>query len=143
MDTQIESFLSGGVFKKLLEEKSIELRQRYDIKKAELEILYFLSNSGKKDTSTDIHHQLLMNRGHISQAVDRLCQRKYIIAVPDEHDHRYVHYKISDSAAAIIADITQSRNEISKKILSGISEEELKIFQEVSGKIRKNMEELL
>ena len=38
MDEQIDSILQGGQFKKLLEEQSAELRQKYDIKRAELEI---------------------------------------------------------------------------------------------------------
>ena len=38
MDGQMESILQGGQFKKLLDEQSIELRQKYDLKKAELEI---------------------------------------------------------------------------------------------------------
>ncbi|MDY4692453.1 MAG: MarR family transcriptional regulator, partial [Blautia sp.] len=70
MDGQIESILQGGQFKKLLDEQSAELRRKYDLKKAELEILYFLSRCNGHNTSTDIHYQLTMNRGHISQAVD-------------------------------------------------------------------------
>ena len=97
MDVQMEMILKGGQFKKLLEEQSLELRQKYDMKKAELEILYFLSHSGMHDTSTDIHQQLLMNRGE----------------------------------------------EMNQKILEGISEEELRVFREVSEKIRKNIENIL
>ena len=34
MDVQMEMILKGGQFKKLLEEQSLELRQKYDMKKA-------------------------------------------------------------------------------------------------------------
>lgn len=143
MDSQIEVFLQGGQFKKLIEEQGSELRQKYDLKKVELEILYFLSRCGAHNTSTDIHHQLLMNRGHISQAVDSLCRRKFIIAIPDENDRRYVHYEIQDSAREIIAEITVKREVMNQKILEGISEEELQVFREVSAKIKKNIENLI
>ena len=113
------------------------------MKKAELEILYFLSRCGKQNTSTDIHHQLMMNRGHISQAVDSLCKRNYIIAVTDEKDRRYVHYVLQDSAKEIIAEMTRVREDINNRIWEGISEEEMKIFREVSSKIRKNIENLI
>ena len=66
MDTQIDIILQGGQFKKLLEEQSTELREKYNMKRAELEILYFLSKCGTHNTATDIYHQLMMNRGHIS-----------------------------------------------------------------------------
>ena len=143
MDVQMETILQGGPFKKLLEEQIIELRRKYNMKKAELEILYFLSRCGKQNTSTDIHHQLMMNRGHISQAVDSLCKRNYIIAVPDEKDRRYVHYELQDSAKEIIAEMTRVREDINNRIWEGISEEEMKIFREVSSKIRKNIENLI
>ncbi|MDY5986897.1 MarR family winged helix-turn-helix transcriptional regulator [Sporofaciens sp. SGI.106] len=143
MDRQIDIILQGGQFKKLLEEQSAELRQKYDMKRAELEILYFLSKSGEHNTSTDIHRQLMMNRGHISQAVDNLCRRNYIIAIPDKNDRRYVHYEISDHAKELITEMTSRREAMNQKILEGVSEEELKIYREVSEKIRNNINKLI
>ena len=143
MDAQMETMLQGGQFKKLLEEQSMELRRKYDMKKAELEILYFLSRCGQYNTSSDIHHQLMMNRGHISQAVDSLCRRRYIAAIPDQKDRRYVHYEILDSAREIIAEMTKKREEMNEKILEGVSEDELEVFLMVSSKIRKNIENMI
>lgn len=143
MDGQIESILKGGKFRKLMEEQIGEIRKKYDMKKAELEILYFLSRCDGHNTSTDIHDQLLMNRGHISQAVDRLCKRKFISAIPDERDRRYVHYILLDSAREIVRELSTQYEELNCKILDGISEEELEIFQRVAAKIRNNMEKLI
>ena len=143
MDIQVEAILYGGQFKRLLEEQSLELRNKYDMKKAELEILYFLSRCGNRNTSSDIHHQLMMNRGHISQAVDNLCKRKYIIAIPDKNDRRYVHYEILDSAHDILKEVTKRREEMNRQILDGVSEDELRTFREVSSKIRTNIEKMI
>lgn len=143
MDIQVEAILYGGQFKRLLEEQSLELRNKYDMKKAELEILYFLSRCGDRNTSSDIHHQLMMNRGHISQAVDSLCKRKYIIAIPDKNDRRYVHYEILDSAHDILKEVTKRREEMNRRILEGVSEDELRTFREVSSKIRTNIEKMI
>ena len=143
MDGQMESILQGGQFKKLLDEQSIELRQKYDLKKAELEILYFLSRCGSHNTPTDIHTQLMMNRGHISQAVDSLCRRRYIVAIPDQNDRRYIHYEILDSAKEIVVEMAKRREEMNRQILKGISKEELEIFREVSLKIKNNIEQII
>lgn len=142
MDRQVESILQGGQFKKLLDEQSAELRRKYDLKKAELEILYFLSRCGEHNTSTDIHYQLMMNKGHISQAVDSLCRRNFIMAIPDKEDRRYIHYEILDSAQEIVEEMAKRREETNRKIFEGISEEELKVFAEVSAKIRNNIKKL-
>lgn len=143
MDRQVESILQGGQFKKLLDEQSAELRRKYDLKRAEMEVLYFLSRCGSRNTSSDIHAQLMMNRGHISQAVDSLCRRKYIIAIPDQSDRRYIHYEVLDSAQEIVAEMARAREEMNRQILKGISEEELAVFQNVSMKIKCNIEELI
>ena len=143
MDTQMETMLAGGQFKKLLDVQIAELRQRYDMKKAELEILYFLSRCGGHNTSTDIHYQLMMNRGHISQAVDSLCRRRYIVAIPDKDDRRYVHYELLNSAQKIVEDMKKMREDMNEKILEGISEKELDIFKNVSMKIKNNIEKML
>ena len=143
MDKQMESILQGGQFKKLLDVQSAELRQKYDMKKAELEILYFLSRCGGHNTSKDIHAQLMMNRGHISQAVDSLCRRRYIVAIPDQNDRRYIHYEILDSAKEIVAEMAKRIEEMNRQILKGISKEELEIFREVSLKIKNNIEQII
>lgn len=143
MDKQMESILQGGQFKKLLDVQSAELRQKYDMKKAELEILYFLSRCGGHNTSKDIHVQLMMNRGHISQAVDSLCRRRYIVAIPDQNDRRYIHYEILDSAKEIVAEMAKRREEMNRQILKGISKEELEIFRKVSLKIKNNIEQII
>lgn len=143
MDTQVEAMLQGGPFKKLLEEQIAELRQKYDMKKAELEILYFLSKCGSHNTSKDIHYQLMMNKGHISQAVDSLCKRHFIIAIPDQQDRRYIHYRLSDSAQQIVEEMTKKRMEMNRRMVEGISEKDLEIFRSVSEKIRKNIEKMI
>ncbi|MDD6441455.1 MAG: MarR family winged helix-turn-helix transcriptional regulator, partial [bacterium] len=116
MDKKIETMLQVGEFKKLLEAQSAELREKYGMKKAELEILYYLSHCGSHNTSSDIHQHLLMNRGHISQAVSLLCEKNYIIAIPDQQDRRYVHYEIAESASELISELTRRREEINKQI---------------------------
>ena len=143
MDVQIESFLHGGKFKRLQEDRIIELRRKYNMKKAELEVLYFLSRCGTHNTSTDIRYQLMMNKGHISQAVNSLCEKQLLTAEPDQNDRRYVHYKVSESAKEIIAEMTKNREKMNQQILEGISEEELNIFKEVAEKIVRNIEKLI
>ena len=143
MDTQIDIILQGGQFKKLLEEQSTELREKYNMKRAELEILYFLSKCGTHNTATDIYHQLMMNRGHISQAVDSLCRRNYLIAIPDKNDRRFIQYEISDFAKELVTEMTNRREAMNSMILKGVSEEELKVFRKVSEKIRNNINELI
>lgn len=85
----------------------------------------------------------MMNKGHISQAVDSLCKRHYIIATTDQKDRRYIHYQLSDSAQQIVEEMAKKRLEMDRRIVEGISEEDLEIFRAVSEKIRKNIEKMI
>ena len=78
MKRPVEVILRGGQFKQLTEQELTELRKKYDLKRIELEVIYFLSICGDEDTVVSIHDYLNANRGHISQTVFRLCQRGYV-----------------------------------------------------------------
>ena len=143
MDDQIELILRGGQFKKLLDERAAILRKKYNMKKAEVEIVYFLSKSGVQNTSTDIHKYLMMNKGHISQAVDSLCRKNYLTAIPDKEDRRYIHYQLTEDAKEMVEEIVSIRNDITEAILTNITENEVKLFKNVARKIFENIEKLL
>ena len=44
MDEQLEVALKGGEFKRLFESQFVDIKKRYDLKKVDIEVLYFLSN---------------------------------------------------------------------------------------------------
>lgn len=143
MEEQVEIILRGGQFKMLSEKQFLDIKEKYGLKRIEIEVLYFLSRCGKNNTSTDIHNHLKINKGHISQVVDSLCKKGYLIAAADTEDRRYVHYSITEKADMLNRDVAETWKKINKKIFEGVSEEELKIFKEVAVKIGKNMEQIL
>ena len=126
-----------------MEDRVMDIRKKYDMKHAEVEILYFLSKCGGQNTSTDIHKHLMMNKGHISQVADSLCRRGFLTAIPDQNDRRYVHYEVTESAQAMADEITEIMNQMNEAIFLGITSEELEIFQNVSVKLSDNIAKLL
>lgn len=143
MEKQVETVLRGARFKKMINSQFSGITEKYGLKRVELEILCFLSRSGEKNTSKDISVNLNMNKGHISQAVDSLCNQGYLTATKDKDDRRYVHYTITDKATVISEDITRGWDEMIKRIFEGISEEQFKVFKEVAEKIQENMDHML
>lgn len=143
MDEQLEVALKGGEFKRLFESQFVGIKKRYDLKKVDIEVLYFLSNCNEHNTPTDIYRSLKLNRGHVSQAIDNLCRRELIIAIPDKDDRRYMHYKISENAVGIIKEISIVRKELDQQIFKGISKEEMLAYKRTSEKICSNIREML
>lgn len=143
MEEKIEGLLRGSEFKKLRECKLSEIRKQYNLKRIEIEILYFLSKSGSNDTSADICKHLKANKGHISQAVDNLSKQNYLVAIPDTNDRRYVHYQVSEEAKEIVEIIAKKWSELNKELFAGITPEEMEELKRIAGKIGKNMERII
>jgi DNA-binding MarR family transcriptional regulator len=143
MDEQLEIALKGGSFKHLLDTYLNEIKKNHDLKKVEIEVLFYLSKCGEQNTPTDITNRLNLNRGHVSQAIDSLLKRKLIFAVADEHDRRCMHYTITDNAIPIIDEISDVKNKMEAQILKGITQEELDIYKKITKKMMKNIRELL
>jgi DNA-binding MarR family transcriptional regulator len=143
MDEQLEIALKGGDFKRLIDMQFDEIKKKYNLKKVEIEVLFFLSRCGDENTPTDITKRLNLNRGHVSQAIDALLKRELVSAVADTQDRRCVHYAITTNAVEIIDEIAGAKKRMDEQILKGISEEELEQYKKTSDKMIKNIRELL
>ena len=139
MERQIETFLICAQFKQMMKGCLAGIIEKYGLKRVELEILYYLSKCGEKNTSKDIYHYLNMNKGHISQAVDSLCRQGYLMAVTDAEDRRYVHYFMTEKAGVLSTEMTVAWENMLQKVFADVTEEEMKVFRKVILKICENM----
>ncbi len=143
VNEQLELALKGGDFKHLLESRFASIKKEYNLKKVDIEVLYYLSGCMDENTPTDIYRRLKLNRGHVSQAIDYLYRRKLITAIPDQDDRRYMHYLVTDRAELIIAEIAKIKRELGEQIFNGISQEEMAAYQKTTEKIFRNIQELI
>ncbi len=143
VDEQLELALKGGDFKRLMESRFSVIKKEYNLKKVDIEVLYYLSKCTEENTPTDIYRRLKLNRGHVSQAIDYLYRRELITAIPDKKDRRYMHYLVTDSAKVIIAEISKTKRELGEQIFKGLSREEIAAYQKTTEKIFRNIHELL
>jgi DNA-binding MarR family transcriptional regulator len=143
MDEQLENTLKGIDFKHLMESQFDLIKKKYDLRKVDIEVLFFLSRCGSENTPTDITKRLNLNRGHVSQAIDILLKKQMISPVADEQDRRCMHYTITTNAVPVIDEIANVKKEMDRQILKGITEEELELFKRISEKMINNIRELI
>jgi DNA-binding MarR family transcriptional regulator len=143
MDEQLEIALKGGDFKRLIDMQFDKIKKEHELKKVEIEVLFFLSKCGNENTPTDITKRLNLNRGHVSQAIDVLLKKQLIAAVADKQDRRCMHYIVTANAIVIIDEIADAKKKMDQQILKEITEEELEIYKKISDKMIKNIRELL
>ena len=74
----LEVVLKGGEFRKYSDSKFALLRKHYDMKRAEFEVIYYLSICREEDSLVNISDFLNANKGHISATVYGLIERGYI-----------------------------------------------------------------
>ena len=97
MDEKVEVVLKGNEFTRVMQNTFDNIKKKYDLKKVDIEVLLYLSTSKEQNTPTDIHSRMKINRGHISQSIDRLIKKGYLIAAPDADDRRSMHYSVSEN----------------------------------------------
>ena len=75
----IEKYLRGGKFKRLLEKAMVDVKNKTNLNRLELEVVYLLSHYDEITTLTDICRYTQMNKGHMSTTLDNLVKQGYII----------------------------------------------------------------
>lgn len=143
MDTQIERLLHGVRYKQLLESRIICIREKYDLRKVDVEVLYYLSKCGERNTPTDIKTDSMLTKSHISQSVDMLQKRNLLELTPDYNDRRCVHLTLTEQAKAVVEDINKAWDDLNRIILDGVTEEEKRTFCRIAAKIGANMDRAL
>ncbi|MCI9083319.1 MAG: winged helix-turn-helix transcriptional regulator [Lachnospiraceae bacterium] len=143
MDWMLESLLQGTQFQKLYNRRIEDLRRNNNLRKVDIDILYFLFKSGEHNTSKDISDLNLFNKGHISQSVGRMVKQKLIYIVQDQEDRRCMHIILTDHAVEIVQEITELRKQMYNIILKGVTEEERNVLLTVSRKVNANVKDAL
>lgn len=139
MDKQVESMLRGGQFHKILESYISKIRKKYDLKKTEVEVLYYLAKAGKENASKDVISFLNMNKGHISITLDSLCGKDYIQGTQDMQDHRVIHYEVTEHAAEIVKEIEQVLKHLYEELFLGVSQEDKEALERVALQLKQNI----
>ena len=139
----IEKNLRGGKFKRLLEKAMVDVKNKTNLNRLELEVIYLLSHYEEITTLTDICRYTQMNKGHMSTTLDNLVKQGYVVCKRDDKDRRYVKYELTDASAQICQEMETLWSELIAKVVEGIDENSLAVFSCVSEQISHNIDRLL
>lgn len=139
----MEGLLQGTQLQKIYNRKIEALRKEYNLRKVDIDILYFLYKSGEHNTSKDIGDLNLFSKGYISQSVSRMEEQQIIYVIRDEADRRCMHIMLTDVAVEIVGEITALRKQMFDIILRGVTQEEQDVLFRVSRKVNQNIRSAL
>ena len=139
----IEKNLRGGKFNRLLEKAMVDVKNKTNLNRLELEVVYLLSHYDDITTLTDICRYTQMNKGHMSTTLENLVKQGYIVCKRDDKDRRYVKYELTDASEHLCQDMEILWAELTAKVVEGIDESSLAVFNRVSEQISHNIDRLL
>lgn len=143
MEKGMNFLLYGNQFKRLYEKEITALREEYDLKKIDIEIMYYLYHFENNDTPKDIFELGFFNKGHISQSVCHMQECGFINCVQDAQDRRCIHLRLTDKALMIVEKIENIHKRVNEILFDGISEQEKQQIITTARKIYGNIENAL
>lgn len=143
MHFRMNKFMQEGAFKQLFKKQTQGIQEKYNIKKADVRIIDYLNSCGENNTAKDIQFVSKMNKGHISTAMENLCDQGYVKAIHDEKDKRVIHYVLQEKAMPILEELDKVMKETENEIMKGVTDEEREVVKRVSGKMWDNLNRLL
>lgn len=143
MNDKFELLIMGQQFKRLYEKCYDQLMNEYDLKKIDIDVLYFLSHSGEYDTAKDISNFIYVSKAHVSKSIESLHTKHLIKLVPDPSDRRYVHIKITKQGQPVANRIALIKEKVNSILFRGVSAEEKRLMIELTNKIVCNINDEL
>ena len=136
---KIDACIYGRKIKRVFESRLKEVRERFDIKMIDVEILlYFFENKGK--SASDLHRELGLNKGQVSTAIDSLCKQNMLVEYENPEDRRYLKYELTDDGKQVVATIQTEICDVYKIITNGLNQEEQQTFFHIGKTICQNID---
>ncbi|MGN0383225.1 MAG: MarR family winged helix-turn-helix transcriptional regulator [Eubacterium sp.] len=139
MFSEFEILMTSHEFTKVYMEKCKDLMDKYELRKVELDILYFIANSKEKNTAKDIMNVKHISKAHISKSIDNLHTKGFISLEADSHDHRYIHLSVTKKGEPVLKQLSDIRMQFIKVLFNGLTTEEEECLDRVMKKISKNI----
>lgn len=138
MDDLFELRITALKIKKLYDMKCTEIMEKYEIRRADVDILWMIYRSGNDKTARAIA-ATGMSKANISKSIENLRSNNLISLEPDISDRRYMHIHLKTDAYDIIDEIAKIKTKINNDLFAGISAEEKEIFKRIRNQLEHNI----
>ncbi len=125
-------------YKKLYERHCQGLMKKYDLKIADIDVLYYVAHSGKKNLAKDIVDGG-MSKANVSKTVEHLHRKGLVELCADKEDRRCVHIEPTEDAKEIICEVENIRKDMGISLSKGISEDDREAVVRVMHQLCENM----
>lgn len=112
---------------------------QWALTQTELDVLLFLHNNPQFDRAADVVERKGLQKSHVSLSVGNLLERGMLEKTPDPTDKRSVHLALTQKGHRAAQDGRLVQEQLSRQLVNGISESDLKCFRYTMERILKNI----
>lgn len=117
--------------------------QRYNMTRAELDILLFLANNPCYDTAAEIVEIRYLAKSQVSSSVKTLEQRGMLFREYAHGNRKTAHLKLCEKAMPIVREGQLAQEQCLAAILKGFSSSEIETLEDFSRRIQNNIDSLM
>lgn len=140
MTNELELLITGRQFQKMCEREYETIRKKYDLRKVELDMLYFLDYFQEARTAKDIAKMRQVSKAHISSAVENLVERQLLETREDSEDRRRMLLELTEAGGEIVKEVALIRKRMTEIVYDGITDQEKQVMQQAAKKMMQNMQ---
>lgn len=140
MTNELELLITGRQFQKMCEREYETIRKKYDLRKVELDMLYFLDYFQEAKTAKDIAKMRQVSKAHISSAVENLVERQLLETREDSEDRRRMLLELTEAGGEIVKEVALVRKRMTEIVYDGITDQEKQVMQQAAKKMMQNMQ---
>lgn len=90
-------------------------------------------------TAVEIAERLDMDKPTVSGIINRLIDKEYVEKLPNPNDRRSFILKLTKESKSKLSSLEKINDEVISDAIQGLTDEEIRIFENVIGKIIENM----
>ena len=139
MGKAFEQLAGGHLLRRLCEQEFGGIMAEYDLRLIDIDVLYFLSDSGDRDTARDIVRQNWVSKANVSKSVEHLRRLGLLEEDYDAGDRRRIHLTVTPRGAVLVEEICAVRARINGILYDGVSPEEQMLLRQLAEKISGNI----
>lgn len=112
---------------------------QYNLYHSQWAIIYYLKNHGSS-TLVDISNYLNVEKPTITRTVTRLQERELIVQIPSVNK-REKRIQLTEAGAAIYTLCIQKVSEFEEKVMSSVSEDEMKMMMKLLSNMQNQLQQ--
>ena len=132
---------SMNTMTKLYESHLLPVCEKYDLTKADLDILLFFANNPQNDRAVDVIEVRKVAKSHVSVSVKSLLEKGYLKGIYEEDNARDVHLKVMKKADGILKDGRAAQEHFQKTLFHGLSKEQIEVMKQNIDQMMTNAKE--